>query len=39
MPTAEWDGNRRVKVEGRTFLDAYRALMCMFWIAESKLTP
>ena len=39
IPTVTWDGGRRVAIGCGTFLDAYRALLCVFWIAESTLTP
>lgn len=39
LPTAQWDGNKRVAIESPTFLRAYQSLQCMFWIAESTLTP
>jgi D-amino peptidase len=39
IPTAIWDGRRRVRFECATFLDCYHALLTVFWVAESKLTP
>lgn len=39
VPTTHWNGGRRVRFEAPTFLEAYGALMCAFWIAESRLTP
>jgi D-amino peptidase len=38
IPTATWDGRRRVRFECASFLDCYHALLTVFWVAESKLT-
>ena len=39
IPTAGWDGGRRVRFESANFVDCYHALLTVFWVAESKLTP
>jgi D-amino peptidase len=39
MPGIQYDGNSTVSYTGENFLEVYKALLAMFWIAESKLNP